>query len=61
MMSDVQQQPHPGQKREAEVAQEIFARERGANRDVPLNEFLTRVRKETRDQVQDERRARPRS
>ena len=46
------------QNRETQVAQDIFARDRGAQRDIPLNEFLTRVKNETDAQVQNERRQR---
>ena len=45
---------------ETKVAQDIFSRERGVNRDMPLTEFLTNVEKETRDQLRDERRKVPR-
>lgn len=40
---------------ETKVAQDIFSRERGVNRDMPLTEFLTNVEKETRDKLRDER------
>ena len=45
---------------ETKVAQDIFTRERGVNRDMPLTEFLVNVEKETRDQLRDERGKGPR-
>lgn len=50
----------PGQNPETHVAQEIFSRDRGAQREMPLNEFLARVEEETRGKVQKERRDRHR-
>ena len=43
---------------ETAVAQDIFSRERGVNRDMPLTEFLTNVEKETRDRLDDDRKRR---
>ena len=43
---------------ETKVAQDIFKRERGVNRDMPLTEFLTNVEKETRDRLNDDRKRR---
>ncbi len=43
---------------ETKVAQDIFSRERGVNRDMPLTEFLTNVEKETRDRLDDDRKRR---
>ena len=43
---------------ETKVAQDIFSRERGVNRDMPLTEFLTNVEKETRDRLEDDRKRR---
>ena len=43
---------------ETAVAQDIFSRERGVNRDMPLTEFLTNVEKETRDQLEEARKKR---
>ena len=48
--------PKSAQNRETQVAQDIFARDRGAQRDIPLNEFLTSIKSETDAKVQDERR-----
>ena len=52
--------PNAGLNPETKVAQDIFSRERGVNRDMPLTEFLTNVEKETRDKLGKERRKAPR-
>ena len=49
-----------GHNPETRVAQEIFTRERGVNRDMPLTEFLVNVERETRDRLREERRKVPR-
>ena len=59
-MSDDRSRDTSPQGRQAELAQEIFARDRGANRQIPFNDFLTRIEREARDQVREERRKRPR-
>ncbi len=43
---------------ETKVAQDIFARERGVNRDMPLAEFLVNVERETQDTLREERKKR---
>ena len=51
---DKKQPPaQPSQNPETELAQEIFARDRGAQRDVPLQDFLGQVERETRGKVRD--------
>lgn len=49
-----------GHNPETRVAQEIFKRERGVNRSMPLSEFLVNVERETRDTLREERRKFPR-
>ena len=49
-----------GQNPETYVAQEIFSRDRGAQREMPLNEFLAQVEEETRGKVKKDRRDRHR-
>ena len=44
------------QDREAEVARELFARERGEHPDMPFADFLARIEGEAREQVREERR-----
>jgi hypothetical protein len=51
----------PTQNPETKAAQEIFVRDRGAQREVPLNEFLTHINGETQASVETERRERRRS
>ena len=51
--------PDAGLNPETKVAQEIFKRERGVNRDMPLTEFLVNVEKETRDRLDEDRKRRP--
>lgn len=59
-MSDDRSRDISQQSRQAELAQEIFVRDRGANRQIPFNDFLTRIEGEAREQVREERRKRPR-
>ena len=59
-MDTPKKQPDAGLNPETTVAQDIFKRERGVNRDIPLTEFLVNVEKETRDQLREERRKVPR-
>ena len=59
-MSDDRSRDISRQARQAELAQEIFVRDRGANRQIPFNDFLTRIEGEAREQVRVERRKRPR-
>ena len=59
-MDERTKSPEPRLNPETKVAQDIFARERGVNRDMPLTEFLTNVEKETRDTLREERRKPPR-
>ena len=54
-MDERKKVPNAGLNPETKVAQDIFSRERGVNRDMPLTEFLTNVEKETRDKLRDER------
>lgn len=54
-MDEPKKAPNAGLNPETKVAQDIFSRERGVNRDMPLTEFLTNVEKETRDKLRDER------
>jgi len=60
-MSDDKATNRPTQNPETKAAQEIFVRDRGAQREVPLNEFLTHIKNETQANVQKERRERRRS
>ena len=55
-MDEPKKTPNMKLNPETAVAQDIFARERGVNRDMPLTEFLTNVEKETRDRLEEERR-----
>ena len=57
-MDDPKKVPDAGFNPETKVAQDIFKRERGVNRDMPLTEFLTNVEKETRDRLEDDRKRR---
>ena len=59
-MSELKPADQTRQDRESEVAQEIFARDRGANRKVPFTEFLQRIEGQAREQVREERRQKPR-
>jgi hypothetical protein len=59
-MSDDEATNRPTQNPETKAAQEIFVRDRGTRREVPLNEFLTQIKDETQANVQKERRQRPR-
>ena len=54
-MSDEQATKQSSRNRQGEVAQEIFARERGVNRAMPFNEFLLLVEAQTRVQLEEER------
>ena len=53
-MTDDQKRDTSRQRHEAEIAQEIFARDRGAQRDIPLADFLTHVEEQVRKQVRTE-------
>ena len=57
-MDDPKKVPDAGFNPETKVAQDIFKRERGSNRDMPLTEFLTNVEKETRDRLEHDRKRR---
>lgn len=57
-MDEPKKGPDAGLNPETKVAQDIFSRERGANRGMPLPEFLTNVEKETRDRLEAERKRR---
>ena len=59
-MDEPKKLPDAGHNPETRVAQEIFTRERGVNRSMPLTEFLANVEKETRDTLREERRKFPR-
>lgn len=54
-MSDERAPKPPRPNRQGEVAQEIFARERGANRAMPFSEFLLLVEAKVRVQMEEER------
>ena len=58
-MDERKQLPDAGLNPETKVAQDIFSRERGVNRDMPLTEFLVNVEKETRDRLDEDRKRRP--
>ena len=59
-MDEPKKAPETRLNPETAVAQDIFSRERGGNRDMPLTEFLTNVEKETRDRLDDDRKRRSR-
>lgn len=50
--------PRSGQNPETVIAQEIFTRDRGAQREIPLDDFLRHIKDETLATVQNERRER---
>ena len=58
-MDERKKLPDAGLNPETKVAQDIFSRERGVNRDMPLTEFLVNVEKETRDRLDEDRKRRP--
>lgn len=58
-MDELGKSPDTRLNPETKVAQDIFARERGVNRDMPLPEFLINVEKETRERLSEERKKRP--
>jgi len=60
-MSDDEAKNRPTQNPETKAAQEIFVRDRGTQREVPLSDFLTHINVETEATVQNERRERRRS
>ena len=57
-MDDPKKAPDARLNPETAVAQDIFSRERGVNRDMPFTEFLTNVERETRDRLNVDRKRR---